>query len=106
MTANTYKPGQITALYARLSQEDTLEDDSNSIVNQDAICQGNFHPKDESSLPANWNSDKTLFIAFINCYILSLKSSQTLENAKFIASEFALRLSLVLYPFLSCYEPS
>ena len=35
MTANTYKPGQITALYARLSQEDTLEGDSNSIVNQE-----------------------------------------------------------------------
>ncbi len=45
MTANTYKPGQITALYARLSQEDTLEGDSNSIVNQDGICQGYFHPK-------------------------------------------------------------
>ena len=43
MTANTYKPGQITALYARLSQEDTLEGDSNSIVNQDEICQGYFH---------------------------------------------------------------
>jgi hypothetical protein len=47
----------------------------------------------------NWNSDKTHFIAFINCYILSAKTPQTLENAKFIASEFALRLSLVLYPF-------
>ena len=47
----------------------------------------------------NRNSDKTLFIALINCYILSSKSPQTLENAKFIASEFALRLSLVLYPF-------
>ena len=54
----------------------------------------------------NRNSDKTLFIAFNNCYILSSKSPQTLENAKFIASEFALRLSLVLYPFPSCYEPS
>ena len=43
MTANTYNPGQITALYARLSQEDTLEGDSNSIVNQDGICQGYFH---------------------------------------------------------------
>ena len=52
------------------------------------------------------NSDKTLFIAFINCYILSSKSPQTLENTKFIASEFALRLSLVLYPFPSCYELS
>ena len=37
MTANTNKPGQITALYARLSQEDTLEGDSNSIVNQKAV---------------------------------------------------------------------
>ena len=54
MTANTYKPGQITALYARLSQEDTLEGDSNSIVNQENICQGGFHPKDEIP-PINWN---------------------------------------------------
>ncbi len=50
MTANTYKPGQITALYARLSQEDMLEGDSNSIVNQENICQGGFHPKDEIPL--------------------------------------------------------
>ena len=57
-------------------------------------------------LSTNRNSDKTLFIAFINCYIFSSKSPQTLENTKFITSEFALRLSLVLYPFLSCYEPS
>ena len=55
---------------------------------------------------ANGNSDKTLFIAFNNCYILSPKSPQTLENTKFIASVFALGLSLVLYPFPSCYEPS
>ena len=47
-----------------------------------------------------------VFIAFNNCYILSPKSPQTLENAKFIASEFALMLSLVLYPFPSCYELS
>ena len=47
MTANTYKPEQITALYARLSQEDALDGDSNSIVNQENICQGGFHPKDE-----------------------------------------------------------
>ena len=37
MTANTYKPEQITALYARLSQEDALDGDSNSIVNQKAL---------------------------------------------------------------------
>ncbi len=40
MTAYTNKPEQITALYARLSQEDTLDGDS--IVNQDEICQGVF----------------------------------------------------------------
>lgn len=33
-------PDNITALYARLSQEDALDGDSNSIVNQDGICQG------------------------------------------------------------------
>lgn len=37
MTANIYKPEQITALYARLSQEDALDGDSNSIVNQKAV---------------------------------------------------------------------
>ena len=46
MTANTYKPEQITALYARLSQEDALDGDSNSIVNQDVICRGWFLPPD------------------------------------------------------------
>lgn len=37
MTAYTNKPGQITALYARLSQEDMNDGDSNSIVNQKAV---------------------------------------------------------------------
>ena len=31
MTVSTYMPEQITALYARLSQEDALDGDSNSI---------------------------------------------------------------------------
>ena len=44
MTANTYKLEQITALYARLSQEDALDGDSNSIVNQELICKGWFLP--------------------------------------------------------------
>ena len=37
MTANTHMPEQITALYARLSQEDALDGDSNSIINQKAL---------------------------------------------------------------------
>lgn len=35
----------ITALYPRLSHEDTLQGESNSISNQDGICQGYFHRK-------------------------------------------------------------
>lgn len=35
----------ITALYERLSQEDKLDGESNSIANQDAICQGAFLQK-------------------------------------------------------------
>ena len=32
--------GDVTALYARLSKDDALVGDSNSIVHQDGICQG------------------------------------------------------------------
>ena len=36
---------KITALYCRLSQDDGREGESNSIVNQDGICQGVFLQK-------------------------------------------------------------
>ena len=36
---------EITALYCRLSQDDGLDGDFNSIQNQDAICQGAFLQK-------------------------------------------------------------
>lgn len=36
---------EITALYCRLSQDDGREGESNSIVNQDKICQGVFLQK-------------------------------------------------------------
>ena len=35
---------RITALYERLSRDDDLVGESNSITNQDEICQGYFHP--------------------------------------------------------------
>lgn len=35
----------ITALYCRLSRDDGAEGDSNSIANQDRICQGVFLQK-------------------------------------------------------------
>ena len=36
---------KITALYCRLSRDDELQGDSNSIINQDGICQGVFLQK-------------------------------------------------------------
>ena len=35
---------ELTALYCRLSRDDELQGDSNSIVNQDVICRGWFLP--------------------------------------------------------------
>ena len=45
----SYRPSsiagdKITALYCRLSQEDDLHGESNSIVNQELICKGWFLP--------------------------------------------------------------
>jgi site-specific DNA recombinase len=37
-----FEEAKITALYCRLSRDDELAGDSNSIVNQDGICQGGF----------------------------------------------------------------
>lgn len=38
---------KITPLYKRLSRDDELQGESNSISNQENICQGGFHHKDE-----------------------------------------------------------
>ena len=35
----------LTALYEMLSHDDELQGESNSISNQDGICQGYFRPK-------------------------------------------------------------
>ena len=40
------QPEKITALYCRLSQDDALDGESNSITNQDVICRGWFLPPD------------------------------------------------------------
>lgn len=48
MATNKNIQGQeekITALYCRLSQDDNLEGESNSISNQNEICQGVFLQK-------------------------------------------------------------
>ncbi len=44
MTTTKNYPDNITALYARLSQEDALDGDSNSIVNHDVIYKGWITP--------------------------------------------------------------
>ncbi len=38
---------KIALLYERLSRDDELSGESFSIQNQENICQGGFHPKDE-----------------------------------------------------------
>ena len=43
----------VTALYCRLSIEDGRENESMSISNQENICQGGFHHKDEIPLDRN-----------------------------------------------------
>ena len=43
MNEKRLEPEKITALYERLSRDDEQIGDSNSIVNQNAICQGHFH---------------------------------------------------------------
>ena len=40
---------KITAIYCRLSRDDELQGESNSITNQDGICQGVFLQKCVSS---------------------------------------------------------
>lgn len=52
LSADPHKKGEngvdqqkITILYCRLSNEDALDGESNSIANQDAICQGYFRRK-------------------------------------------------------------
>ena len=43
-TGKSAYPDNITALYARLSQEDALDGESNSIANQELLCKGWFLP--------------------------------------------------------------
>ena len=43
-TTKSAKFNKITALYCRLSRDDDLEGDSNSIRNQELICKGWFLP--------------------------------------------------------------
>ena len=55
----TKDAGKITALYERLSRDDDLAGDSNSIVNQDRICQGYFHRKIIDGRSEDSGADRT-----------------------------------------------
>ena len=59
-------------------------------------------PRSKSSVNSDWAF--TCFREFNNCYILLLNSLQTPENTGFIAGEFFLRLSLMLYLPIWIYE--
>ena len=43
MKARKTDKGKITALYERLSRDDDLTGDSNSIINQELLCKGWSH---------------------------------------------------------------
>ena len=43
------QPEKITALYCRLSQDDALDGESNSITNQDVMYRGWITPKNITS---------------------------------------------------------
>ncbi len=45
MKARKTDAGKITALYERLSRDDDLTGDSNSIINHDVIYKGGFLPR-------------------------------------------------------------
>ena len=45
---------KITPLYERLSRDDELQGESNSISNQENICQGYFHRSNKSSHTTLW----------------------------------------------------
>ncbi len=45
MKARKTDKGKITALYERLSRDDDLTGDSNSIINHDVIYKGWFPPR-------------------------------------------------------------
>ena len=53
------KPDTITALYCRLSQEDALDGDSNSIINQKAIlskyASDNNYPSPQFYIDDGWS---------------------------------------------------
>ena len=57
------------ALYCRLSRDDNMDTESNSISNQESICQGGFHPKDEIPYKLEFTA------AIINWYPLILTSN-------------------------------
>lgn len=66
----------ITALYCRLSRDDSAEGDSNSVANQDGICQGgslqklqtiqnNMHSSETEQLSKNESCP--VFILLFRC---------------------------------------
>ena len=88
MNNRTAGDNRITALYERLSRDDDLAGDSNSIVNQELICNGWFLPSntyDCGSFVVNGKAVVRKELLFIKSVIARKKSC-----------------SLNLYMFSSC----
>ena len=49
MQSRTGNKHGITALYPRLSRDDDMQGDSNSIVNHDVLCKGRNYPSHTTS---------------------------------------------------------
>ena len=49
MQSRTSNKHGITALYPRLSRDDDMQGDSNSIVNHDVLCKGRIYPSHTTS---------------------------------------------------------
>lgn len=58
------QPDKITALYCRLSKDDALDGKSNSITNQDGICQGYFF----RNIQINLETFACLFYIAVLCF--------------------------------------
>ena len=70
LSADPHKKGEndvdqqkITILFWRLSNEDSLDGESNSIGNQEEICQGGISPSEAPSI--NWKLSISSFLLLV-----------------------------------------
>ena len=80
-TAPTHKNNCGKTLYERLSKDDELNGESNSITNQESICQVHFRPKNESA-PINWKLQNFIRDSPENPLIFSLYWAKQIQDTQ------------------------